>query len=922
MRKNLFILWLVFLMLPLNLRASETTTQPQDKPSLLEFLATDDLEVVPLRPSDDPLSHTSSGLEEYWIRLFKIYRHIDQTFPGDAIDGDLKEEIHKLLPRLSPQELYDQEEYMRFVIKNYRGIRDLIKKFQSKALVPEDPPLIVDVKELEPYNEPYIESDNELIVIYDPKKVIPYASDKKNFKAIKASLEYAQQKSATQLKFEELQSQLGKLDIQKIPFYNSIYDDPFSGREGVGKWIENGKIQARIISAQTAIGDKAHIKAAVALYPQAGFIIPDKGNKSFEIDFNQSENLQQVKVFRPVQMHFYVPESGENLAGYAGIFLVPVELSAQDKTNPLKLTAVVNLTLCDLQNKCHSQTVSPQLTLNSGKSELSTMYNYVEQNFNVLPKNETPKLKIEKAAVYDAQDQKQLLKITFSAKKSAEKFEFFINSDDGILFNPPLISVNDDEIEVLLTPQDPTISLAERNFEVTAKLDDINTIRTMITPRLASFFDTQLPELSLGILALAVLGGFILNFMPCVFPVLALKILAITKFGGSNPTKVRRGFFFTCLGLAVAFLIIIGLLILLKLLGYALGWGMQFQSTSFLLIMSFVLIVFMLQISGIINIGAPQWADKLLRSQNKSEDMLNFLSGLLLVLLSTPCSAPYLGTAIGFALAGSYCDIIIIMAAVGLGLALPYICLVIKPQYAELIPHPGKWLQALNTLMFIMLLMTLIWLLSILAAQTAFSAVLRAGLYLLVFAALWGFYKVVADEIDKRSEPLKVRQEVIKWLGYIVIGLSIIIVGGGLYDVSSHKLSPQNNHQNLPISTEKQAEIRQYLKDNKAVLIAVGADWCLTCKFNDFVTLNNYKTRNMVENNRLVILRTDWTDYDPETLNFMEKYGRKGLPFYILYSPKFPNGMVLPEILNESDFAKLIRNVRFKNQANDEPIKN
>ena len=262
------------------------------------------------------------------------------------------------------------------------------------------------------------------------------------------------------------------------------------------------------------------------------------------------------------------------------------------------------------------------------------------------------------------------------------------------------------------------------------------------------------------------------------------------------------------------------------------------------------------------------------------------------------------------------------MAAVGLGLALPYICLVIKPQYAELIPHPGKWLQALNTLMFIMLLMTLIWLLSILAAQTAFSAVLRAGLYLLVFAALWGFYKVVADEIDKRSEPLKVRQEVIKWLGYIVIGLSIIIVGGGMYDVSSHKLSPQNNHQNLPISTEKQAEIRQYLKDNKAVLIAVGADWCLTCKFNDFVTLNNYKTRNMVEKNRLVILRTDWTDYDPETLNFMEKYGRKGLPFYILYSPKFPNGMVLPEILNESDFAKLIRDVRFKNQANDEPIKN
>ena len=202
-----------------------------------------------------------------------------------------------------------------------------------------------------------------------------------------------------------------------------------------------------------------------------------------------------------------------------------------------------------------------------------------------------------------------------------------------------------------------------KNFEVSAKLDDINTIRTNIKPQQASFFDTERPELSLGLLALAVLGGFILNFMPCVFPVLALKILAITKFGGSNAAKVRRGFLFTCLGLVTAFLILIGLLILLKSLGYALGWGMQFQSTSFLLIMSFVLIVFMLQIAGIINLGTPQWADRLLRSPNQSEDLLNFLTGLLLVLLSTPCSAPYLGTAIGFALAGSYSDIVIIMTA-------------------------------------------------------------------------------------------------------------------------------------------------------------------------------------------------------------------------------------------------------------------
>ena len=287
MRKNLFILWLVFLLLPLAVHAEENSSAPKAKPSLMELLDNDDLEITPLRSAEDSISHTSSGLEEYWIRLFKLYRHIDRTFPGDAIDGDLKEEIHKLLPNLTTQELYDQEEYMRFVIKNYRGIRDLINKFKSQALLPEDPPLIVDLKELEPYNDPYIESENELIVIYDPKKVIPYASDKKNFRALRASLDYAKPKSNTQLRFEELQNQLGKLDIRKIPFYNSIYDDPFSGRKGVGKWVEQPNLQARIISAKTAIGDGKQIKAALALSPENGFIIPDKGSKTFKIDFDK-----------------------------------------------------------------------------------------------------------------------------------------------------------------------------------------------------------------------------------------------------------------------------------------------------------------------------------------------------------------------------------------------------------------------------------------------------------------------------------------------------------------------------------------------------------------------------------------------------------------------------------------------------------
>lgn len=190
---------------------------------------------------------------------------------------------------------------------------------------------------------------------------------------------------------------------------------------------------------------------------------------------------------------------------------------------------------------------------------------------------------------------------------------------------------------------------------------------------------------------------------------------------------------------------------------------MQFQSTGFLLFISFVIAVFLLQLWGQINLNVPQWSERILRSPHRSENALNFMTGLLLVLLATPCSAPYLGTAIGFALAGTYSDIAVIMAAVGFGLGLPYLLLFLKPVCAAIIPHPGKWLRGLHLLMGAMLLLTLLWLLSVLAAQTGLATALRTGLYLLLFMGIWSFYKIIAEEIDKRSEPPEMRRQVIKF---------------------------------------------------------------------------------------------------------------------------------------------------------------
>ena len=416
MKKILFLLACLWLVLPFPSRAEKAASSVSAANGESE-----ELKIIPLRPTGDPLVNTSSGLEEYWFRLFMLYRHFDQKFPGGAIEGDLKDEIRKQLPRLTPQEVYDQEEYIRFVIKNYRGIRSLIEKYKMQALMPEEPALIVDPEELEPYDEPYIESDNELVVIYDPRRVIPYASDRKNFRAVEASLEHAKKKSATRKKFDELRSQLSLLELKKIPFYNSIYDDPFSGDEGMGDWAQSGKLQARILSSKAAVGSLKKLKAAVNLYPATAYIIPDEGENTFKIDFTQSENVEEGRIFRPLPRHFYIQENGNSLSGYNGSFLLPLEITVKNPGQPVKIATEISLRLCDKNNVCHNEKVLPLLTLESGEARASTMFNYVEQNFNMLPRPESKKLQIIKTAVYDHPDGGQMLKIRFRAKKSAKR---------------------------------------------------------------------------------------------------------------------------------------------------------------------------------------------------------------------------------------------------------------------------------------------------------------------------------------------------------------------------------------------------------------------------------------------------------------------------------------------------------------------
>ena len=861
--------------------------------------------VISKMPSSEPEDETSFG--KTFMRYIRLYTYFNLKYPGAKIEGSLQQDLQKLFPDEDEFELEDRAENVRTVIRLYRAFDRWLAKIAARIMTPQEPPLIVEEDEYATaYDGKYIESD-KLVVILDFKKVIPYAGDKRNFEAVEAKMERDALKESSKLRrFHSLTQKLSKIEWSKLPFYGVLFPDPLTGNRGVGSWSRFEAGIVRMVADSTALGNFGEVRIVLYfMFPKGTYLKDTPGNR-LEISSEKSQNLAGFKLFRPVPQR--LPDDQKNTGVFMEEAAFPITVYAQDITQQLDLNFTVSGEFCRQDGGCKKMSADVFLGLAPGIRENSTMRHFVKQNFLLRPQEQHKDLSLKHIWLDTATNgkEKDTLRLVFESKEPLYGFQVFAESP-GFSFGAPKVSI-DGKKAVARFDVLPG-GLLGKEVTVTAQTSPTTSIRRTGQVTAAPLFDIEGQALTLMLILTAVAGGLILNVMPCVFPVLSLKILSLSGFGAGTTPKVRRGFFMIVCGIVCAFALMTGLLISLKLLGHSIGWGMQFQSPSFLWIMIFVMILFLAQIAGWINMKTPEWINRLLDSKSKEEDLQNFLIGLFLVALSTPCSAPYLGTAIGFALAGSVSDIAVIMSAVGFGLALPYLLLYINPQLADFIPHPDKWTRYLLQIMSLMLVATILWLISVLAAQISSGSVMRAGLYVLAAIGLLAFQKAVFDNIEMQKETPELKIRLRRFFTRIFTVLLLLLWGCGWADVVSgyqkkreETLSQKQIELSLP-------EIKNYLNQGKTVLVSVEADWCLTCKFNDITVLNTAAIKETFRAHGVKVIEIDWTNYNAEVLKFMEEFGRKGLPFYILFSPKIPNGMVLPEILNYQDLMEIIKNI-------------
>src|SRR5688572_32840472 len=557
-------------------------------------------------------------------------------------------------------------------------------------------------------------------------------------------------------------------------------NDPVSGL------FQSPQSSARLVAAVQGTGDLATIPLALHIVLQPGWKTywrsPGDAGYPLMVDVKRSTNVAEAKVAWPVPHRFQL--FGLQTFGYGEEVAFPLMVSPVTPGAPITLNAKIRYLVCE--QVCIPQDADLALDLPQGNATPTSYAPLVNRFASLVPKSgERLGWSVERVAI-DQQNQ-----LVVDAKSSGEVFDHpdvIVEGAPHFYFGPP-------KVELSVYRQTARLYVPVERLSKGGELGEGDLMLTLFdgdrgmetiarpTPILAAASISSWISL-LPILGIALLGGLILNIMPCVLPVLLLKLTGVLDLSGRGQSQLRGAFVSTAAGIVTSFLVLAGGLAALKLAGASVGWGIQFQQPAFLALMAIVCLMFAANVWGLFQIPMPAFVGRVAvasEARAGNERAKSFFTGVLATALATPCSAPFVGTAVGFALSRGTTEIFLIFLALGLGLALPYIAVAAAPQLVGFLPRPGRWMRWLKGLLGLSLVGTAIWLMSIIGVQT-------------------GFLNVAA--MTRGDSP---------WIAF------------------------------------EEAAIAKYVSENKVVFVDVTADWCITCQANKKLVIDQQPVAGRLE---------------------------------------------------------------------------
>jgi suppressor for copper-sensitivity B len=382
------------------------------------------------------------------------------------------------------------------------------------------------------------------------------------------------------------------------------------------------------------------------------------------------------------------------------------------------------------------------------------------------------------------------------------------------------------------------------------------------------------------------LSGILLNLMPCVLPILSIKLLTFSNTNSAR--EARKLAIYTCFGILV-FMALLSL-IFLGLKGSAehiTNWGFQMQSPSFISILIVSLTLFLAILKGYANIPIPAFFSNVLSKNEGSYFINGFLGGFFIVVFSATCTGPIIGTAITLALSSkNYLILPVILISMGLGLCVPYILFIFFPNIAHKIKKGGKISLFLKELGTSMILLTILWLFYILASQIGFA---RSTIIFLITAISIFLTRKTGKGI------------------IILLTAPLIILISSYMQYETKQIKTLNKTVWEPFN---EAKIQQYVQSGLVVLVSIDAGWCITCKGNNLIGFDRIETLEYIKNNKIVAMKGDLTLKNEKISRFMESLNNYGIPFTVIFSPKYPHGKVLPIILTSDNIISELKDSR------------
>ena len=658
------------------------------------------------------------------------------------------------------------------------------------------------------------------------------------------------------------------------------------------EWSLGNEAKIRIISPYTNNNNISEFYLGLEYQLEDGWKTywkaPGEGGFPQTLDWKKSINISSLEILWPTPEEFEI--LGIKSIGYKNEVIFPLKLNILDLNKETFFSFDVNFLIC--KDICIPGKANLELLLPPGEGKTTNHYYYLEKSISEVPITAG---KIDELEILNVESFKDdlftYINVEANSKTPFKNPKIFLDSSLGLPVVDAQYSFSSDQKKINANFKFDKILFKENNFDLKILLKDrlqaveyvkniiINNTQKTLKYKKSFFY----------IFFISLLGGFILNFMPCVLPVLSLKLMSVLNKNNSI-NSIRKNFFSTSLGIIISFFLLSLILLFIRYLGFNIGWGMQFQNPIFLMIIIFILFLFALNLFGLYDIMLPQFISRLIIKKNSYKIAYkDFFNGFFATILATPCSAPFVGTAITLAFTQSYLIMIFIFISMGIGMSFPYILTAIFPSFIFFIPKPGPWVNIFKFILGLLLIGTILWIVYILTNHVNFYFLIISTIILLLNLFFFIFLK--------------------KHKNFMTI-ISLIIF---IFLPSFQSLQSKNKFVEDDWIDFNDIIISSLIEENFTVFVDITADWCATCQFNKYNVINSSEVKNNFKNKKVIKIRGDWTKPNKKIENFLNNNNRFGIPFNIIYSKFYKEGIILPEILTVKEVLKTIEIVEDNN---------